>query len=52
LPGRRPLDINRISAALKLVSAGFSPTEAARQLGLGRSTIYREIGRAGTQRTA
>jgi DNA invertase Pin-like site-specific DNA recombinase len=46
-PGRQPLDPNRITAALKLVSVGLSPTEAARQLGLGRSTVYREINRAG-----
>ena len=39
-----------IAADLKLVSAGLSPTAAARQLGLGRSTIYREVNRAGTLR--
>ena len=49
-PGRRPLDQDKIAAALKLVAAGLSPTAAARQLGLGRSTVYREIGRAGFQR--
>jgi transcriptional regulator of acetoin/glycerol metabolism len=37
---------------LKLVSTGLSPTDAARQLGLGRSTVYREISRAGIQRSA
>ena len=47
-PGRQPLDVDRIAAALKLVAAGLSPTAAARQLGLGRSTVYREVGRAGT----
>src|SRR5919206_815799 len=46
-PGRRPLDRDKVAAALKLVAAGLSPTAAARQLGLGRSTVYREIGRAG-----
>ena len=46
-PGRKPLDTERVSAALKLVSAGLSPADAARQLGLGRSTVYREISRAG-----
>lgn len=46
-PGRQPLDANRVAAALKLVAAGLSPTAAARQLGLGRSTVYREVGRAG-----
>jgi DNA invertase Pin-like site-specific DNA recombinase len=49
-PGRQPLDADRITASLKLVSAGLTPTEAARQLGLGRSTVYREVSRAGIQR--
>jgi DNA invertase Pin-like site-specific DNA recombinase len=44
------LDADRIAAALKLVSAGLSPTAAARQLGLGRSTVYREVSRIGIQR--
>jgi len=51
-PGRQPLDAERIAASLKLVSAGLTPTEAARQLGLGRSTVYREVSRAGIQRGA
>ena len=46
-PGRQPLAQNRVSAALKLIAAGLSPTDAARQLGLGRSTVYREVGRVG-----
>jgi len=50
-PGRQPLDTDRITAALKLVAAGLSPTAAARQLGLGRSTVYREVSRAGIQRS-
>ncbi len=50
-PGRQPLDADRVAAALKLVAAGLSPTAAARQLGLGRSTVYREVGRASTQRS-
>src|ERR1700678_967845 len=41
----------RLNAALKLVAAGLSPTAAARQLGLGRSTVYREVSRAGVQRS-
>lgn len=49
-PGRQPLDADRIAAALKLVAAGLSPTLAARQLGLGRSTVYREVNRAGSER--
>ena len=45
-PGRQPLDTDKIAAAIKLVQAGLSPTAAARQVGLGRSTVYRELGRA------
>src|SRR3954447_20963176 len=45
--GRKPLDADRIGAALKLVAAGLSPTAAAHQIGLGRSTVYREVSRAG-----
>jgi DNA invertase Pin-like site-specific DNA recombinase len=51
-PGRQPLDQDRIAAALKLVMAGLSPSTAARQLGLGRSTVYREIGRAGIRQAS
>ena len=49
-PGRQPLDQDKAAAALKLVEARLSPTVAARQLGLGRSTVYREMGRAGLRR--
>ena len=49
-PGRQPLDADKIAAAIKLVKAGLSPTAAARQLGLGRSTVYREVNRAGIER--
>ncbi|MBO0738018.1 MAG: recombinase family protein [Alphaproteobacteria bacterium] len=49
-PGRQPLDADNIAAALSLVKAGLSPTAVAKQLGLGRSTVYREIGRAGIER--
>ncbi len=45
LPGRQPLDMKRVEAAIKLIEAKTSPTEAARQLGLGRSTVYREMRR-------
>jgi DNA invertase Pin-like site-specific DNA recombinase len=51
-PGRRPLDADKIAAALKLVKAGLSPTAAAKQLGIGRSTVYREVSRAGIERTS
>jgi len=46
-PGRKPVDSEKVRAALKLVEAGLSPTAAAKQLGLGRSTVYREITVAG-----
>jgi DNA invertase Pin-like site-specific DNA recombinase len=48
-PGRQPLDADKVAAALKLVAAGLSPTKAAEQLGLGRSTVYREVSRAGIE---
>lgn len=50
-PGRQPLDADRIAAAVKLVAAGLTPTDTARQLGLGRSTVYREVRRAGIPRS-
>jgi DNA invertase Pin-like site-specific DNA recombinase len=50
-PGRQPLDADKITAALSLVKSGLSPTAAANQLGLGRSTVYRELSRAGIERT-
>jgi DNA invertase Pin-like site-specific DNA recombinase len=49
-PGRQPLNPEKVAAALELVRAGLSPTVAARQLGLGRSTVYREVSRAGIAR--
>ncbi len=52
LPGRQPLNMKRVEAAIKLSEAKTSPTEAARQLGLGRSTVYREMRRLGIQRPA
>lgn len=52
LPGRQPLDADKVQAALKLVEAGLSPTKAASQLGLGRSTVYREVAAAGLTRKA
>ncbi len=50
LPGRQPLDMAKVDAAIKLVDARVSPAEAARQLGIGRSTIYREMRRMGIGR--
>ena len=42
-PGRPPLEQDKRDAALLLVQSGMSPTQAARQVGLGRSTLYREL---------
>lgn len=42
-PGRPTLDAAKLDAAFKLIDAGLSPAEAGRQVGLGRSTIYREL---------
>jgi DNA invertase Pin-like site-specific DNA recombinase len=41
--GRPVLDQDKLEAALKLVESGFSPTQAAKQVQLGRSTVYREL---------
>lgn len=43
VPGRPALDADKLASALKLVEAGVPPAQAARQLGLGRSTLYREL---------
>ena len=51
-PGRQPLDTKKVEAAIKLVEANLSPTEAASQVGLGRSTIYREMRRLGITRSS
>ena len=51
-PGRQPLDRDKAAAALKLVEAGLSPTAAARQVGLGRATVYREMAHSGVRRPA
>ena len=42
-PGRPALDREKLQAALTLVRSGLSPTRAADQVGLGRSTVYREL---------
>jgi DNA invertase Pin-like site-specific DNA recombinase len=52
LPGRQPLDMKKVEAAIKLVEAKTPPAEAARQLGLGRSTVYWEMRRLGVSRPA
>ncbi|ABS17363.1 MULTISPECIES: recombinase family protein [Hyphomicrobiales] len=50
-PGRQPLDMKKVDAAMKLIAASISPAEAAKQLGLGRSTVYREMRRLGVSRS-
>ena len=50
LPGRQPLDMDKVEAAIKLIDARISPTQAAKQLGIGRSTIYPEMRRLGVGR--
>lgn len=42
-PGRPKADPGKIDAALKLVSAGLSPRDAAERIGVGRSTLYRAL---------
>jgi len=41
--GRPVLDQAKVEAAIKLIESGLSPTQAAKHLGMGRSTLYREI---------
>ncbi len=43
VPGRPSLDADKLASALKLIEAGVRPAQAANQLGLGRSTLYREL---------
>ena len=45
--GRPPLDPDKVTAAHALVVSGISPTAAAQKVGLARSTVYRELRRAG-----
>ena len=42
-PGRKPLDPEKLQAAMTLIRSGLTPSKAARQVGLGRSTLYREL---------
>lgn len=46
-PGRPPADAARLDAALRLVATGLGPAEAARRVGLGRSTVYRALAERG-----
>lgn len=41
--GRPPLDQEKLDAAFKLIEAGISPSQIAKQLSLGRSTLYKAI---------
>jgi hypothetical protein len=38
-----------IAATIQMVKLGLSPTAAARQLHLGRSTVHRKISRAAVE---
>lgn len=40
-PGRPPLSGEKVSAVKKLVKAGMTPGQAAKQLNIGRATAYR-----------
>lgn len=51
-PGHQPLDMKKVEAAMKLIEARTPPAEAAKQLGLGRSTVSREMRRLGISRPA
>jgi len=48
VPGRPGLDQEKLASAIALVEGGLSPTRAAKQLGLGRSTLYRELALSGS----
>ncbi len=47
-PGRPKIAETTVSAVQKLVGAGMTPGEAAKQLGIGRSTAYRIAHTSGT----
>jgi hypothetical protein len=44
-PQRAVLDPEKLRAAFALVDAGLSPTRAAFQVGIGRSTLYEALAR-------
>jgi len=48
-PGRPAIDKEKLQAAFTLVQGGLSPARAAKQVGLGRSTFYREMRQLETQ---
>lgn len=41
--GRPTLNKEKLTSALKLIESGLSPSNAAKQLSIGRSTLYREL---------
>ncbi len=47
-PARKPLDPEKLEAALALVAAALSPTKAAFQVGIGRSTLYETLAERGS----
>lgn len=51
-PGHRPLERDKVAAALKLVQAGLSPIVATQQVRLARATVYREMAHSGVKRPA
>lgn len=42
-PGRPKFDPEKLRAAVSLIRGGMPPARAARHVGLGRSTLYREL---------
>jgi DNA invertase Pin-like site-specific DNA recombinase len=42
-PGRPRLDPEKLSSAIQLIKGGLSPSIIAKQLQIGRSTLYREL---------
>jgi DNA invertase Pin-like site-specific DNA recombinase len=50
-PGRPELNKDTLDSAIKLIELGVSPTNAAKQLHIGRSTLYRELKYANTFKT-
>jgi DNA invertase Pin-like site-specific DNA recombinase len=43
--GRPAIEAEKLDAAMKLIHAGLRPKDAAHQVGVGRSTLYRELRR-------
>lgn len=50
--GRLPADPEKIVAGVRLIRGGMKPPAAARAVGLGRSTLYREFSRLEAERLA